>query len=63
MARAARPYDTDENYKTPFREHLIDAVAIAVILLSGGIASCLIASNLEGKIAHHCAVELQRGVQ
>jgi hypothetical protein len=62
MPRATR-YDTDSEFKIPLRTYLIDALAIAVILLSGGIASCLIASNLEGKIAHHCALELQRGLE
>jgi hypothetical protein len=50
MARA-----THDNTTLRWRDCIFEAVAIAVILISGGVASCLIASNLEGKIAHHCA--------
>jgi hypothetical protein len=47
----------------PLREYLFEGAAIIAILLSAGVTSCLIAANLEGKITHHCALELQRGLQ
>jgi hypothetical protein len=45
------------------RDFLFEAVAIAFILIAAAVAGCLIASNLEGRIAHHCAVDLQRALQ
>jgi hypothetical protein len=32
-------------------------------LILGSLSGCIIASHLEGKIAAHCAVDLQRAVQ
>jgi len=52
-----------DTYRTPLRGYLFEAFAIAFILIAAGITSCLIANNLEGKIAHHCAVDLQRATQ
>jgi len=50
-------------YRTPLREYLFEGAAVIFILISAGIASCLIASNLESKIAHHCAVDLAKVTQ
>ena len=46
MARA------NDDYTAPgLRGYLFEAVAIAFILVSAGVASCLIAAHLENKIA------------
>jgi len=58
MARATNDYTAPG-----WRGYLFEGAAIIFILLAGGIASSLIASNLEGKIAHHCAVDLQKVLQ
>lgn len=63
MAQVDSENSTIVPYKTTWRSYLFEALAIAFILISAGIASCLIVSNLEGKIAHHCAVDLQRALQ
>ena len=52
-----------DTYRTPLREYLFEGAAVVFILISAGIASCLIASNLESKIAHHCTVDLAKVTQ
>ena len=62
MARANHE-STIDDHKTPLREYLVEAAAIAFIPIAAGIASCLIAAHLENKIAARCAVDLQRPLQ
>jgi len=52
-----------ETHRTSLREYLFEGAAVVFILISAGTASCLIASNLESKIAHHCAVDLAKVTQ
>jgi hypothetical protein len=47
----------------PIRSFLIEGFAVVLILVSADVAGCLIASGLSGKIARHCAVDLQRALQ
>jgi hypothetical protein len=49
--------------RSPLRDFLYEPVAIAFILVSADVAGTLIALGLAGKIARHCAVELQRALQ
>jgi hypothetical protein len=42
---------------------LIEGLAVIAILVMSTIVGCLLASNLEGKLARHCAIELQRGLR
>jgi hypothetical protein len=55
MAPADSNDTTTAPYRVPLRSYLFEGAAVIFILISGGVTSCLIASNLEGKIAHHCA--------
>jgi hypothetical protein len=50
----AKPSNTIDDHKTPLRSYLFEALSIAAILVFAAIAGCLIASNLEGKIAAQC---------
>ena len=62
MTQADR-VDTTQPLHAPIRSYLIEGLAVVLILVSADVAGCLIASGLSGKIARHCAVDLQRALQ
>jgi hypothetical protein len=55
----AAPASDQEAYRTPLRDYIPDAVTIVILLLMGTTSGCLIASNVEKKLARHCALSLQ----
>jgi hypothetical protein len=64
--RAARDHITEPlidppTYRT--RDFLIDGACVVFILITASVCGCLVADHVQGKIAHHCAVELQKAVQ
>jgi hypothetical protein len=65
--RADSKYTTDlleaPNYARPVRDYILDGLAVAFVLVLASVCGCLVADHVQGKIAHHCAVELQKAVQ
>jgi hypothetical protein len=62
MTRAGRLYNRPP-LSAPIRSYLIEGFAVVLILVSADVAGCLIAHSLSGKIARHCAVDLQKALQ
>jgi hypothetical protein len=45
--------------RQPLREYIVEAAAIATILISSAFIGCLLVTHAEGKIAHRCALDLR----